>query len=202
MRHTLPLVILSVFGLAALPAQADGTIIVSPIYAQLVATAVPSDFKPGFEHEQNGSYLLELTPSAETVQNWTQMITLSGAKGLAAQIAPADFASQIAQGYQAACPKTFSARVLPVPQIKGASEAFAGFLGCGDTGGQSEAMVFVVLKGAQDIYTLQWAEHGPAQGNPIEPDPARWRPRADTLALARVCNPVAGEGSPYPSCTQ
>ncbi len=197
MRHILPLLCL-----LAAPAQAEGVIIVSPVYAQLVAAAVPADFKPGFEHEENGSYLLELTPKTESVDHWTQMITLSGAKGLSATMAPVDFASQIAKGYQAACPTTFSARALPVPQIKGVPEAFAGYLGCGDTGGQSEAMVFVVLKGAEDIYTVQWAEHGPAQTHPMEPDPALWRPRADTLALARVCNKVEGEAAPYPSCTQ
>ncbi len=201
MRHSLPLICLPLLGLAP-AAQANGTIIVSPVYAQLLAAAVPADFKPGYEVEQNGSYLLELTPKTETVDHWTQMITLSGAKGLAATMAPADFASQMAQGYQSACPATFSARVLPVPQIKGVSEAFSGYLGCGDTGGQSEAMVFVVMKGAQDIYTVQWAEHGPAQTHPMEPDPAIWRPRADALALVRVCTNVPGEAAPYPSCTQ
>lgn len=201
MRRTLSLLTLALLTAAA-QAQAAGTIIVSPVYAQLVALAVPADFKAGFEVDDKGSYLLELTPKAETVDAWTQMITLSGGKGLAGKIAVVDVATQLAQGYQAACPDTFSARTLPVPQIKGAAEAFAGYLGCGDTGGQSEAMVFVVLKGAEDIYTLQWAERGPAQTKPMEPDPLHWRPRADTLALARVCAKVPGEQAPYPSCTQ
>ncbi len=188
--------------LAATPLWAEGTIIVSPIYGQLVAVAVPQDFRAGYEHEENGSYLLELTPRTETVDAWSQMITLSGGKGLAGKLSVLDVATELAKGYQDACPTTFSARSFPAPKVKGASEAFQGYLGCGDTGGQSEAIVFVVIKGASDIYTVQWAERGAPQSKPMEPDPAHWRPRADTLSLARVCTKVAGEQAPYPSCTQ
>ena len=199
MRRILALTCLSFL---AAPAHANGTIIVSPVYGQLVALPVPADFKPGYEAAKDGSYLLELTPATETVQNWTQMITLSGAEGLAGKMAVVDVASQLAKGYQAACPKTFAARSLPAPKVKGAAEVFAGYLGCGDAGGQSEAMVFLIIRGAEDIYTVQWAEHGPAQSKAMEPEPALWRPRADSLALTRICDKVAGEQAPYPSCTQ
>lgn len=188
--------------LLASPALSEGLVVVSPIYSQLVAVAVPSDFRPGFEADKDGSYLLELAPQGQTLDAWTQLITVTGAKGLASQMAAIDMASQLASGYQKACPNSFSALRLPVPSIKGAQEVFAGYLGCGDIGGQSEAMVFVVMKGAQDLYTVQWAEHGPASAKPLQPDQAIWRPRADTLGLSRICDPVAGESAPYPSCTK
>ncbi len=191
------------FALAVIasPVLAEGTIVVSPVYSQLVAVPVPKGFKAGFEHEDKGSYILELTAPTETVDAWTQMITLTGGKGLAGKLSVADVATKLAEGYQAACPTSFTAKKLAPPQIHGAVQAFAGYLGCGTTGNQSEAMVFVAVEGKSEVYTLQWAEHGPAEDKPPTPDPLVWRPRADTLGLARICDPVAGEQAPYPSCT-
>ncbi len=188
--------------LLASPALADGTIIVSPVYSQLVAVPVPSHFKAGFEREKNGSYMLELTPSSETVDHWTQLITVTGGKGLASRMTVLDMATNLAEGYQAACPDSFTVHKLPPPKVQGAKAVFSGYLGCGTAGGQSEAMVFLILQGKSEIYTVQWAEHGPAKPSPVEPDPAHWRPRADALALTRICDKVAGEAAPYPSCTQ
>lgn len=186
----------------ASPAAAKGIIVVSPVYSQLVALPTPGDFKAGSEHEQKGTYILELTPKSENVEAWSQMITLTGGKDLAGKIAPIDMAAHLAEGYKTASPTSFSARSLPPPKVRGASEVFAGYLGCGTVNGQSEAMVFLVLRGATDIYTLQWAAHGPAVDKPMEPDPAIWQPRAETLGLTRICDMVAGERAPYPSCTQ
>lgn len=69
-------------------------------------------------------------------------------------------------------------------------------------GAQSESMVFVVLVGAEDIYTLQWAEHGPASAAPIDFPGGVWTDRLAVLqARAKVCDIVPGEQPPYPSCT-
>ena len=179
------------------PAFAEGTIIVAPIYSQLVAVPVPAGFKAGFENERQGSYILELTPAGETVDAWTQMITLTGEKGAAAQMTATAMAASIGRGYQDACPGSFAARSLPAPKVRGASEVFAGYLGCGNANGVSEAMVFVVVKGAAEIYTVQWATRGKAQDKPWEADPVIWRPRADALGLTRICDKVAGETAPY-----
>jgi hypothetical protein len=58
------------------------------------------------------------------------------------------------------------------------------------------------VKGREDLYTVQWAEKGPALAKLPELDAAKWKPRADTLALTRICDKVAGEAAPYPSCTE
>ena len=182
-------------------AFADGTIIVAPIYSQLVAVAVPAGFQAGFENERQGSYILELTPAGETVDQWTQLITVTGEKGGAAQMTATDMAASIGRGYQDACPTSFAARSLPVPNVRGAAEVFAGYLGCGSVKGVSEAMVFLVIKGTSEVYSVQWAERGTAQDKPLDVDPAVWRPRADALALTRICDKVSGELALYPSCT-
>lgn len=185
----------------AAPAAAAPLTIISPIYSQLVALPLPEPFQPGPESEHDGSYLLEFAPKGETVESWSELITVSGARGLAAQASVQDVAAQIAQGYQAACPDSFSAKGLPAPRIKGAVAVFAGYLSCGTYEGQSESMAFLILQGQQEIYTLQWAAHGPASDGPMALDAGLWSPRLAALAKARICDKVAGEAAPYPSCT-
>ncbi len=185
-----------------LPARAEGTIMVAPVYAQLVAFAAPAGFHAGFEAEKSGNYILELIPAGETVDDWTQMITVTGGHGVAQKVTVLDAGTAIAQGYQGACPDSFAARSFPAPAVKGAVSAFSGYLGCGSVNGREEQMVFVVLQGTQDIDTVQWAERGAARAAGPVLDVPKWKARADSLALTRLCEKVPGEAAPYPSCTE
>lgn len=183
-------------------AQAAPVTLVSPIYGQLVALPVPAPFQPGYEDSQDRSYILELAPKGESVERWSQLITLTGARGLAARARVEDVAGHLAEGYQAACPESFASKALPLPAVKGAKAVFAGYLSCGSYEGQSESMVVLVLQGAEEIYTLQWAAHGPASATPLPPEGAVWSPRLAALAKVRICDRVPGEKAPYPSCTE
>jgi hypothetical protein len=57
--------------------------VISPIYGQLVRFSMPSNFAVAFENARDGNYIREAVLKGETVQAWTQMITVTGAKGLA-----------------------------------------------------------------------------------------------------------------------
>ena len=187
--------------LLAPPALAEAITVVTPIYSQLVAFPIPANFKADYESEHQGSYIVEFVPHGESVKDWSQMVTVTGAAGLAGQMPVAEFADRLAAGYQNACPQTFAALRLVAPVIAGAKAAFAGYLGCGSSGTRSEAMVFVIVQGRSEIYSIQWAERGPALTTPPNPDPDIWLARADALGLLRLCDPVPGEAAPYPSCT-
>ena len=189
------------------PLGAAEVTLIGPVFSQLVAMPGPDGFTEGDETTRGPAYLHELIPRGESLGAWSQMITLSGARG-AARGAPAQdaagFAGGIAAGYRAACPDSFAALSFDAPRVRGARATFAAFLGCGQVSGgpQSESMLMIVLVGRHDIYTLQWAERGPATAAAPRFDPARWQARFDRLvATARLCDPVAGEGPPYPSCT-
>lgn len=179
-------------------AQAVG---VAPVFGDLVAFGLPPGFEPKFEQESGGSFILEAVPVDESVQRWSQMLTLTAAQG-GAGIPPADFAGQIAGGFQRACPATYSATGLPTPAIPGASgPTYAAHIACGDVGGYSEEMVIVVFASATNLFTLQWAERWDASATPLPYVPEVWDPRLQALARdTEVCVPVPGEGTPYLSC--
>jgi hypothetical protein len=100
-----------------------------------------------------------------------------------------------------ACPDSYDAKG-SAARI-GGFEAFVGVAGCGKVGRGahvgSEAALIVVIKGSTDIYTVQWAERGPASGKP-DVEHARWNDRLTRLAPIKLCPIVPGEQAPYPSC--
>jgi hypothetical protein len=195
------------FGKTIEQAAARGKAIVSitPVFSQLVRFSFQPGFKPAFQNTQGTSYIQEAVPAGETVERWTQMITLTGAQGYAANpnIAPASFAGSIALGFKRACPESFSTKA--VGKLKfGEYEGFGALAACGSVrnGGypHSEAALIISIKGASDYYTIQWAERGPAQGAPAGIDEAKWRERLAKLNPIKICPRLPGEPAPYPSC--
>jgi len=178
---------------------------VSPIFGELVAFSQPASFVPVFEDATADRYIREAVPKGETVEDWTQMITVTGAKGLAGnpEVTPTSFASLIADGFNKACPETFSAFDLGDMDIAG-HKAFAAVVSCGSVamGGKShsETALVLAIKGASEYYTIQWAERTAASAHPPAIDKALWTRRLDELGPVRLCPIVPGEKAPYPSC--
>lgn len=176
---------------------------ISPVFGQLVAFSLPSNFVTAFEDAKPGNYTREAVPKGESVQKWTEMITLTGAKAAAsAPNASAEkFAGSIASGFQRACPDSFAAKGSPT-KIAG-FEAFMAVIGCGRVGGtgemRSETALIVAIKGTADLYTLQWAERGAPAARP-DIENAKWQARMQRLAPIRLCAIVPGEKPPFPSC--
>lgn len=124
MIRTLPAAMILTAVLAPAPALAKGTIIVAPVYSQLVAFPAPAGFHAINEAEQDGSYILELAPQGDTQDGWSQMLTLTGAKGGASGQSVLDVATSIAKGYHSACPATFPARSFPGADRQGRATGF------------------------------------------------------------------------------
>jgi hypothetical protein len=177
---------------------------ITPIYGQLLMFSLPKGFVPVFQDANGGQYIQESILKGETVETWSQMITITGAKDLAANpnVTPQLFAASMAGGFKRSCPKSFSSVGLGPMKISG-FDAFAAILSCGiavPTGKQySESMVMIVVRGESDYYTLQWAERGNASVSPIELDDTKWSERLNMLA-PELCPIVPGEPAPYPSC--
>lgn len=182
-----------------------GFTVISPICSQLVAFTLPSPFKTKFENATATQYIREAVPEGETVEAWTQMITVTGYKQLAAdpRVTPQAFASQIAGGFQRNCPDTFASAGLGEKKL-GRHTAFLAVAGCGSVAGtadkHSEIALLVTIKGDADMYTLQWAERGAGSTQRPNIDKARWFERIERLGPIKLCKIVAGEKAPFPSC--
>ena len=189
---------------AAAEAQAPQSIrVISPIFGQLVSFAMPPNFTVVFENTKGGHYIREAVLQGETPERWTQMITVTGEKGmtLTPGSSPQMFAGTIAGGFKSACPDSFAARPLGEKTF-GRFEGFVAVIGCGriDSGPtrHSETALLITLKGATDYYTVQWAERGPESDDPQVND-ISWDARLRDLGPIDLCPIMPGEAAPYPS---
>ena len=177
---------------------------VTPVYSQLLMFSYPPGFKPAFEKDSGPNYIQEYVLEGETVEKWSQMVTLTGAKGLAANqsVTPQRLVEHIAGGFQRACPSSFAAQPIGALKVSG-YDAYVALIGCGTVSGgppRSEIAIVLAVKGAADYYTIQWAERAqPSAQRPVL-DAEKWSGRLKQLNPIKVCNRVPNEPAPYPSC--
>lgn len=178
---------------------------ISPIFGQLVTFSFPKGFTTIFEDAKGPQYIRESVLAGESTKKWSQMVTITGAKGLASNpnVTPQSFANRMAGGFKNACPTSFNGTGLGVFKL-GSYDAFAAVISCGvanPTGDlYSESMLLIVIKGESDYYTIQWAERSDASTTPIKFDESKWTDRFKRLAPIKLCPIVPGEPAPYPSC--
>jgi hypothetical protein len=146
-------------------------------------------------------------PSGQTVQDWTQIVTLSALKDAASLkgATPDDLAANIAARFKADCPDSYAGRTMDAPVLDG-YPTYAALISCGSLPAEdqlpahSETVLVVAIKGTRDYYTVQWAERGAPQEGPIRQDMATWYTRLAAMQPIAVCDKVPGEQAPYPSC--
>lgn len=178
--------------------------VISPIWGHLVRFSMPTGFVGAFENTRDQFYIREAVLTGETVQQWSQMITVTGARGLVAapNFSPRGLAGQIASGFEKACPESFVIRGLGVTKF-GDRDAYVAVAGCGTVNAsadkRAEMALVVAVQGASDAYTIQWAERAPGSSAPAI-DETKWRERLRQLMPIRLCPIVSGEAAPYPSC--
>jgi hypothetical protein len=180
--------------------------VVTPVFHRLVAFSLPAPFKLGFERTTGNIYVREHVPEGESVDEWSRMITLSGVQGMAysPSATPQEYLQALARGFQRHCPDTFVALDLG-PQPLAREPSFATVVSCGriTSGGRahSETSVMLAIRGSDDFYALQWTERGPDSSHPLALESRYWSARLAQLGPVQLCPIVAGEGPPYPSCT-
>lgn len=205
------MVALALLSGGSLAAEATGEPHVSsiaPVFHQLVAFSLPPEFKSQkatFERNSGSFYIREHVPEGETVDKWSRMITLTGARDLASNpnATPQAMLERMVAGFRRHCPDSFST-VVPGAQTVDGFQAFAVIAGCGHVGSgsdvYSEAAIMLAIKGSADYYTLQWAERGRDSAHPLTLDATYWTRQLARLSPIRLCAIVPGESAPYPSC--
>jgi hypothetical protein len=188
------------------PALPPSVTVISLIFGQLVRFSMPPAFAPvSFEKTNGPSYIREAVLKGETVEAWTQMITVTGAKGIAGnpQVTPEKFAVSMAAGFKKACPDTFA--VKPFGAVKfGDQDGFVAVVGCGrietSADKHGETALIIAVKGSADYYTIQWAERAPSSADKPAINEAKWQDLLNKLQPIQFCPIVPGEAMPYPSC--
>ena len=159
---------------------------VSTVFSQQVFYTIPKQFNSQLQFEQNNgnSYINERALNGETVESWTQLITVTGEKDLTKNpnISPWAIIGTLVQGFQTACPSSFSGLKMFDAQING-HPATAAVLSCGMLNNQSETALIIAIRGVNDYYTVQWAEHGKASSKPLKLDEEKWLARFNALEL-------------------
>jgi hypothetical protein len=178
---------------------------ITPIFSEIVMSQQPVGFHEAYQNTNGGHYTLEMVLKGETVDQWSQMITVTGVQGHSddPNVTAKTRIEFKASAFKKACPDTFAAKPLGPMNVSG-HEAFVAWLSCGSSsfGGSfhSESDLVVSIKGTDDYYTIQWAERGPASTQPLAYDEAKWKDRFSRMNPMKVCPRTPGEGAPYPSC--
>jgi hypothetical protein len=179
---------------------------ITPVFSQLVVFTLPAHFLlGGFERTNGTFYIHEHVPAGESVQSWTRMITLTGAKDLALNPAASltAYVGRMTAGYEKHCPSSYALNQLG-PQVIDGHETFAAVVSCGTVtegaSSHSETAIILGIKGTSDYYTLQWAERGAPSDKPLNLGAEYWTARIGQLYPVRLCPIIPGERAPYPSC--
>jgi hypothetical protein len=189
---------------ATMPASVG---VISPVFGQLVRFSMPSNFTAVSENTRDAFYIREAVPRDETVETWTQMITITGHRGMAriANFTPQKLAASIAMGFKKACPESLTLKDLGATKF-GDQDAYMAVASCGKVNssadGHSETALIIAVAGATDAYTIQWAERKPPAPGGSDIDEAIWQGRLRELMPIRLCAIVPDEAAPYPSCVE
>lgn len=178
----------------------------APIFGQLLISAFPPGFTPVFEKTNGGFYIREAVLQGESVDKWSQMLTVTGTKGVVsnANLSLRKIAESRVEDFKKFCPNSFNAKTFSEGKIS-SYDGILVVLSCGtspSTGGAtSESVLFLIIKGEADYYTIQWAERSEKSSTPIELTAAKWAERFNQLNPIKLCPIIQGEAAPYPSCT-
>ena len=138
--------------LLALPA---GLVLAQPtITAENLLISPPKDFKVGFRSDRVGS-MTEWVPATETVEDWTQMLTVHIFRN--AKVDAAEFLGGVGKRYMDACPGT-TAKGIFTGQVNGYVVSML-LLKCPKNPGtgKPETTAFRVIKGKDALYSVQRA---------------------------------------------
>lgn len=188
-------------------AEENSSTIVTPVFNNIVAFTMPADFKPAFETTNKDGYINESIPKDQTLEDWKQMISLTGAKDFKSKegASPSKVLNYVANGFKESCPDSFSGVNLGIDQIDG-RKAAAGVVSCGklkknnSSEPYSETAMVLVLEGDKDYYTIQWAERSIPRAKLTQDDLVLWSKRSSLLSPIKLCKKVSGESAPYKSC--
>lgn len=135
----------------------DALQFVVPIYDKFIVTKVPGNWQrqAAFEKNEKKSYIVEFLPKNQTLENWSQMVTLMGIKEFSGL--PKDIFTNIYQRQEKICAGNVAAKIYAENEglfvalllCGGIGNSASGTAGLGQ--GQSEMAIYKITKSAQSI---------------------------------------------------
>jgi hypothetical protein len=168
-------------GIAAPPSQAQ-------LKGENLLVTPPAGFKVGYQGTSNGIGLQEWVPASETVQNWSEMVTVQ-IFFKRADLDPAQLLGKIQQQWLAACKGSAQAPILPGRENGYATSTMMLRCPLLPATGKPETTMFRAIKGSDSFYLVQRAVRAAASPDQVE----RMK---QYLAAVSVCE----AGSPQHPC--
>jgi hypothetical protein len=127
----------------------------SLLEAENLLFSPPKEFRIGYQSSRDNRSMTEWVPAAETVEDWTQMLTVQIYRG--ATVDSATFLQGIGQRYRDDCPRT-TAKGIFTGQVNGYVVSML-VLKCPNNPhtGKPETTAFRVIKGTDALYSVQRA---------------------------------------------
>lgn len=181
---------------------------ISPIFGELFAHNLPTQFKAQTEQTRGNFYLRSFILATDQSPSWTQRILVTGAKDLAKQadLTAKLMAQMVARNFQQACPTSFSGGLVFEGKTPTGHDMYIMLVNCGThtetttKSPTSETTLIAAIRGNVNYYTVQWSERGAPMDKAPVPDVTTWGGRLKSIVPFYVCEPKAGEAAPYPSC--
>lgn len=130
------------------------------IYNQKIEFNVPEGWNPVFENTTPEHYILEFVPKGQTKEEWSEMFTVQGFKGLAQKVEPQILLAITGKTHKDLCGDQMVFNLME-PTVVSKHSAQSAIIGCasinkdhpsGLKSGMSEIAYYTAVKGSEDIY--------------------------------------------------
>jgi hypothetical protein len=132
---------------------------IAPAHARLVnenlLAPLPPGFKMDFQDKKPNSLMNEMVPTAETVNNWTEMVTVQIFYNM--KTTPEQFVDKMVSGWKSACPGASSSAIASGPE--NGYPAGVWLLNCpkNPSTGKPEITWIKAMQGNDSFYVVQKA---------------------------------------------
>jgi hypothetical protein len=141
---------------------------ITPVFSQRIVHGLPDHWRAAAENDERDTYGIEFVPENQTAQNWHDMISLRGFRGLAKNpnATPKGLLAQVAGELRKTCGEKAIALSLSAIKVDG-NDAHGAIMGCAgppaeaaagapaDAKALGEVALYVAIRSNEDFFILQ-----------------------------------------------
>jgi hypothetical protein len=172
MLRILLLSLIAAVALSAAPARA--------LEGENLLVALPKGYKVGFTKKSDKEMITEMVPEAESVENWTEMVTVQIFYGLR-DVTPAQYRARIEKLWNDACPGAKSEKLRDGTENLYPTALWSLTCPLNKQSGKPEYTWFKGVQGRDSFYLVQKAYKA-------EPTPKQLKTWSAFLDNAKVCD--------------